>query len=170
MTSGLVRLYAALVAIVCFFVAWAAVAAHPWREASRDPRLAALDERRAQVRHEAAHTRRVLARRYAAYRVAFRERERAIARARAEQARLDAEAVAARARYAASTPVRTVTVYTHTAATPPPASSQLASAPVPVAAAPAPAPVGAPAPAPAPAPPPPPPVVSIPPVATTKSS
>ena len=170
MTSGgLARVYAVLIAVVAFLVAWAAVAAHPWRETAKDPRAAALAERRAQLQHEAAQARRVLARRYAAYRVALREREGRIARVRVEQARLDALAASAWARYRASAPVRTITVTTPASPAAPAQSTAqtaaLASAPAP-SSAPTPA---SPAPAPAPAPPPPA-VVSIPPVTVTQTS
>lgn len=102
MTDQLARLYALLVGIVVFFVTWAAVAAHPWRTAAPDPRLAALAARRAHVRSEAIHVRRVLAQRYAAYRVALRARQQAIAAARAAQDR--AAAVARRQLAAVSVP------------------------------------------------------------------
>jgi hypothetical protein len=162
MTSGLARLYAVLIAVVAFFVAWAAVAAHPWQERKSDPRLTALAERRAQLQHDAAQARQVLARRYAAYRVALEERRRRIVHARAEQARLDALTKSAWARYRASAPVRTVTVTTPGPAAPAPSSP---GAPAVLASAPAPAPAAPPAPAPAP-----PPVVSIPAVAVTQTS
>lgn len=162
MTSSLVRVYAVLVAVVAFFVTWAAVAAHPWRLENSDPRLSALAERRAQLQHEAAQARQVLARRYAAYRVALGRRQRRIARVQAVQARLDAHAKSAWAHYRASAPVRTVTVYTPGPAVPTP--SVPASAPSAVlASAPAPSPTPAPAPAL-------PPVVSIPAVAVTQTS
>lgn len=158
MTDGLARVYAVVVSALAFFVAWAVIAAHPWRTSARDPRLVALDERRVALTREAAHVRQMLAHRYAAYRIAYRARQRAIARARAEQTRLDRLAAIARARYLAAAPIRTVTVYANAA--PPPQ---------PVTATPAPAPASAPAPA-APPPPPPPTVVSIPAVAATQTS
>jgi hypothetical protein len=88
MTSS-ARLYAVLAAIVVFFLAWATVAAHPWRKAAVDPRLAALEQRRAALRQESLRIRRVLDRRWAAYRVAFARRQQlnaaSAARARAAQ-------------------------------------------------------------------------------------
>jgi len=166
--GGLARLYAVVIAVVAFLVAWAAVAAHPWRETLKDPRAAALAERRAQLQHEAVVERDRSLLPYAAYRVALREREGRIARVRAEQARLDALAASAWAHYRASAPVRTITVTTPALTAPAQSTTQtaaLASAPAP-SSAPAPTPAS---PAPAP-PPPPPPVVSIPPVTVTQTS
>jgi hypothetical protein len=71
MTSGLVRVYAILAAVVVFFVTWAAVAAQPWREATADPRVAALEARRAHLQLEAARVQRILDERHAAYRAAL---------------------------------------------------------------------------------------------------
>lgn len=95
MTSGLVRLYALVVAVLVFFVTWAIVAAHPWqtRRATPDPRLATLDARRRALRAESVRVRRVLTHRWQLYRVALRRRERAIAAAR--RARLAVTPIAA---------------------------------------------------------------------------
>ena len=129
MTNGLARVYAVLVAVVAFFVAWAAVAAHPWRPPPHDPGLFALRERQLQVKHDAERVRLVLTRRYAAYRLAYRRRERAIAGVRAEQRRLDALAAATRARYLTSAASRTVTVYTGAPAAQPTPAAAPATAP-----------------------------------------
>jgi len=45
MTDHVARLYALALALVVFFVTWAAVAAHPWATAKPDPRVAALAAR-----------------------------------------------------------------------------------------------------------------------------
>ena len=83
MTSA-ARTYGLLAAVVVFFLAWAVVAAHPWRRAAAvDPRIAALDTRRAALRWEARRVQRVVDRRWAAYRVALARRRRLIAAATA---------------------------------------------------------------------------------------
>lgn len=62
MTNHVVRLYAAAAALLVFFVLWAAIAAHPWRE-SADPALAALDRYEQRLRADAALVRRLVRRR-----------------------------------------------------------------------------------------------------------
>lgn len=65
MTSHVVRLYAAALALLGFFVAWAAIAAHPWRSAApatADPRLAALRARERALRQDAVLLQRLAAR------------------------------------------------------------------------------------------------------------
>lgn len=56
MTSQVVRLYALATTIAVFFVLWAAIAAHPWREQgpSRDPRLNTLAAREQRLQSLAA--------------------------------------------------------------------------------------------------------------------
>ena len=57
MTSHTARLYALVGAVLVFFVAWAAIAAHPWQKQSaapQDPRLAALQAREQRLRAEVA--------------------------------------------------------------------------------------------------------------------
>ena len=66
MTSHVGRLYATAAALLVFFVAWAAIAAHPWRSASADPRLSALAKREQILRREAALVQRIVAQRAAA--------------------------------------------------------------------------------------------------------
>jgi hypothetical protein len=85
MTSHVARLYAGAVGIVVFFVAWAAIAAHPWTtaKATPDPRLAALTAREHRLRAESVALKRVLAKRWAAYRIALAARRQAIASRRA---------------------------------------------------------------------------------------
>jgi hypothetical protein len=61
MTSHLGRLYAATVAILAFFVVWAAVAARPWKTATPDPRLQQLALRRQALARETALVNQVLA-------------------------------------------------------------------------------------------------------------
>jgi hypothetical protein len=65
MTDHVARLYALAVAVLVFFVAWAAVAARPWTTAAStatpDPRVQALIVKQQRVRAEALAVRRVLA-------------------------------------------------------------------------------------------------------------
>jgi hypothetical protein len=65
MTDHVARLYALAVAVLVFFVAWAAVAAKPWATTStaagQDPRIRALIVKQQRVRAEALAVRRVLA-------------------------------------------------------------------------------------------------------------
>lgn len=111
MTSQHGRLYALALALVVFFLAWAVVAAHPWATASADPRLRALAIRQAQLQHEAKLVRRVVAKRWATYRVRLKARRALIARVNAAAA---AAAVAASAQAtqaatpAAAAPVQVV--------------------------------------------------------------
>ena len=77
MTSTLGRVYAIAAALVVLFLGWAAVAAHPWDAAPTDPKVAALEARRAQVRHDAAEAKRVVAARWARYERRLEARRRA---------------------------------------------------------------------------------------------
>jgi hypothetical protein len=64
MTDHVARLYALAVAILVFFVAWAAVAARPWAttsEATPNPRVQALIVKQQRVRADALAVHRVLA-------------------------------------------------------------------------------------------------------------
>ncbi len=101
MTSHTGRLYAAAGGLLVFFVLWAAIAAHPWRAAAADPRIAALAAREQRIHRESLQVKRVLDRRFAAYRLAFTRRERQIAQARKQialvRARHAAQVAAARA-------------------------------------------------------------------------
>jgi hypothetical protein len=75
MTSNPARLYAAALAVLLFFVLWAALAARPWAAAaSADPRVAALGRREAALRVEAAAVQARLDRQWAAYRAELRRR------------------------------------------------------------------------------------------------
>jgi len=102
MTSHHGRLYTLALALVVFFLAWAVVAAHPWATASADPRLRTLAIRQAQLQREARLVRKMVAARWAKYRIELKAR-------RAEIARVNAvSAAAAQAGAAASAPVRVV--------------------------------------------------------------
>jgi hypothetical protein len=104
MTSHIGRLYALAGTLLCFFLAWALISAHPWRTASSDPRLLALAQREQRLRADAAVVRRVVARRQLAYREALAARRRQIA------ARLAVARAATAAPSASSLPVRVVTL------------------------------------------------------------
>ena len=97
MTSQHGRLYALALAVVVFFLAWAVVAAHPWAAASADPRLRTLAVRRAQLQHEAALVRQVVAARWARYRVELKARRAQIARVNAAAAAATVQAATAAA-------------------------------------------------------------------------
>ena len=95
MTSHHGRLYALALGLVVFFLAWAVVAAHPWATASADPRLRTLAIRQAQLQREAKLVRRVVAARWARYRVELRARRAQIARVNAATAAAAAAAATA---------------------------------------------------------------------------
>ena len=71
MTKHLVRLYAFVGALAAFFLAWAGIAARPWVEQPRDPRVAALEQREQRLRRDAILVQAVVDRRWAAYRAAL---------------------------------------------------------------------------------------------------
>ena len=95
------RLYGLALAVVVFFLAWAVVAAHPWAAASADPRLRALTVRQKQLQHEAKLVQKVVAARWARYRVELKTRRAQIAHVNAVNA-ANAAAAAAAASAAAS--------------------------------------------------------------------
>jgi hypothetical protein len=67
MTSHTGRLYALALALVVFFLGWAAVAAKPWATTAKpDPRLQALAIRQAALRQEAKLVAQLVAQRKAA--------------------------------------------------------------------------------------------------------
>jgi hypothetical protein len=66
MTNHTARLYAAAIALLAFFVLWAAIAAHPWRTAAADPRLMSLRQREQILQREATLVRQIVAQRAAA--------------------------------------------------------------------------------------------------------
>jgi hypothetical protein len=104
MTSHHGRLYGLALALVVFFLAWAAVAAHPWATASADPRLRTLAIRQAQLQREAKLVQKVVAARWARYRTRLKARRALIARVNAAAA---AAAIPASAP-AAAAPVQVV--------------------------------------------------------------
>jgi hypothetical protein len=111
MASHAGRLPGLALALLAFFVLWAAVAAHPWTSAaSKDPRLEALAQRERRLRADAALVQKVVDRRFATYRVALakRRREIAVAQRRASAASTAAAGVTAAAVSAPS--VRVVTL------------------------------------------------------------
>ncbi|HYY77260.1 MAG TPA: hypothetical protein VE644_13185 [Gaiellaceae bacterium] len=82
MTDHVARLYAAALALVAFFLTWAAIAARPWApEATESPQLAALERREQRLRRESALVQRKVERRFAVYHTRLAEREREIAAA-----------------------------------------------------------------------------------------
>ncbi len=100
MTRHVARAYAAAVTLLVLFVAWAAIAAHPWPAGGADPRLAAQQAREAHLRHEAARVRRLVHHRWAVYRVRLSHRHAEIAAA--ERAHRHATAAAAATAIASS--------------------------------------------------------------------
>ena len=105
MTSHHGRLYALALGLVVFFLAWAVVAAHPWATASADPRLRVLAVREAQLRQEAKQVQKVVAARWARYRVRLKQRRALIAKVTAAPAPAPAAAAAG--------PVQVVTLPAH---------------------------------------------------------
>jgi hypothetical protein len=115
-TSHQGRLYALALALVVFFLAWAVVAAHPWaKAASADPRLSALAIREAQLRREAKLVQKVVAKRWATYRVQLKARRAQIARVNAAAAAAASAAASqvAAAPSAAAGPVQVVNLPAH---------------------------------------------------------
>ena len=118
MTNQIARLWTVVVGVVVFFLAWAAIAAHPWQQAaSVDPRLSALATRQQLLQREAVQVKQVVDRRWAAYRVALAHRQVAIKRANiaaaaaANQAQAAAQAASAPIPVpAAAPPARVVTL------------------------------------------------------------
>ena len=110
MTSHHGRLYSLALALVVFFLAWAVIAAHPWTTASADPRLRTLAIRQAQLQREAKLVRKVVAARWARYRVQLKARRALIAHVHAAAAAraAAAQAAAAGAAAPAAAPVQVV--------------------------------------------------------------
>ena len=101
MTSHVARLYALVAGVLAFFVAWAAVAAHPWSTAARasaDPRLAALSAREQQIRLESIRVQKIVALRWAVYRRALAAHNAAASKATARRSAVAARRGAFRAR------------------------------------------------------------------------
>lgn len=83
MTSHVARLYALVAGVLAFFVAWAAVVAHPWSTAAKksaDPRIAALVLREKQIRLESIRVQKIVAARWAIYHRALAARNAAVAK------------------------------------------------------------------------------------------
>lgn len=97
MTNHLARLYALVAAVLVFFVAWAAIAAHPWqtqKAAAQDPRLAALQLREQRLRAEALAVKQVLNKRWAVYRAQLVLRKQEIAAVQAASTKARAASLA----------------------------------------------------------------------------
>jgi hypothetical protein len=102
MTEHTVRLYAAVVGLVVFFLFWAAVAAKPWAATGEsDPRAAAIERREEKLARETRRVNRVVQRRFTIYRKQLARRKRAIAR----REQLNAAVAAARPGAATAAPV-----------------------------------------------------------------
>jgi hypothetical protein len=96
MTEHTVRLYAAVVGLVVFFLFWAAVAAKPWAATGEsDPRAAAIERREQQLAGETRRVNRVVQRRFTVYRKRLARRKRAIARREQENSAVLAAAPSA---------------------------------------------------------------------------
>jgi hypothetical protein len=89
------RLYALALGSVVFFLAWAVIAANPWATAKEDPRLRTLAIRQAQLQREAKLVQKVVAARWAHYRIELKVRQAQIARVNAAAAAAAAQAAAA---------------------------------------------------------------------------
>jgi hypothetical protein len=86
MTSHVGRLYALAIALLVFFMTWAAVAAQPWAPSSAsDPRLQAIAAREQQVRAESVTVRRLVNQRWTVYRKQLKVRQSQIAAAKHSQ-------------------------------------------------------------------------------------
>jgi hypothetical protein len=87
MTEHTVRLYAAVLGLVVFFLFWAAVAAKPWAATGEDdPRAAAIERREQRLARETRCVNRVVKRRFAHYERRLARRKRAIAQRERENA------------------------------------------------------------------------------------
>lgn len=75
MTDRTVRLYAVVVAVLVFFISWAAVAARPWATTKTDPRLVALAKREQQLRADARLVKLVVDKRFATYKATLAQRQ-----------------------------------------------------------------------------------------------
>ena len=98
MTDHVGRLYALVASVVVFLVAWAVVAAHPWApRPAQDPRLVALAARQQRLQRESVLVKRIVDRRWAAYRSALTRRNAAAAKIAAHNSALAAMATASAA-------------------------------------------------------------------------
>lgn len=103
MTDTSHRIYAVVIAVVIFFVSWAAVAAKPWATATPDPRLAAIAQREQRLRGDAQLVQKVVDRRMAAYRIALKARNARIAAVNAQAAAAQARSLSVSQSTASST-------------------------------------------------------------------
>ena len=108
MTDTSHRTYAVAIALVVFFLSWAAVAARPWATPKPDAHLAALAQREVRLRADAKLVQQVVDRRMAAYRVALKARRAQIASAQARSSMV-VQAVAAPAVRVVNLPPLTIT-------------------------------------------------------------
>ena len=74
------RTYAVALALVVFFVAWAAVSARPWAPTKPDLRLTALQAREQRLQQDGKVVAAIVDRRFATYRAALQVRQAEIAR------------------------------------------------------------------------------------------
>ena len=84
MTNHVARLYALVAGVLAFFLAWAAVVAHPWATtptaaAARDPRVAALAARQQRLHLESLRVEKIVQARWSTYRRALARRNAAAA-------------------------------------------------------------------------------------------
>ena len=93
MTEHTVRLYAAAVGLVVFFLFWAAIAARPWAATGDpDPRATTIERREQQLARETRRVNRLVERRFAVHQKRLARRKRAIARRESENTALLAAA------------------------------------------------------------------------------
>ena len=104
MTDTSHRLYAIVIAVVVFFLSWAAVAAQPWATTSTDPRLAVLAQREQRLRADAKLVQQVVDARTATYRQALKARNAQIAAVKAQAAAAQARSLQVSQSTAASSP------------------------------------------------------------------
>jgi len=112
MTNHHVRLYGLALTLVVFFLGWSVVAAHPWATQATDPRLKTLSRREALLRHDAQVVQKIVAKRWAHYRVELKLRQAQIASASAAAAAA-ARAAAAAPQVSAAGPVQVVSLPAH---------------------------------------------------------
>jgi hypothetical protein len=111
MTDHAPRLYAVALSLVVFFLAWAVVAAHPWTARPADPRVAALAAREQRLHARSIAVRKLVDRRWIAYRRALAARQKAIAQRKLAAVQAQAAAVRAQAAAVPAAPrVRVVTL------------------------------------------------------------
>ena len=115
MTSHVGRIYATAITLFVFFLTWAVVAARPFPSSSRpaaDPRVHALAVRQQRLQRESILVQKLVAHRWATYRVQLAKRQSQIAaakQAQVRQAQLAAAAAAAPSVRVVSLPPVTVT-------------------------------------------------------------